>query len=604
MAASINILAYTDALIVLGTAGVVVPLVQRLGMSPVLGYLGAGALLGPLGLGTFTSAVPLLQWVTVSDAKNIAGIADLGVVFLLFIIGLELSLERLKTMRRMIFGLGGAQIMLCTALIAAVLAAFAVKPSIAFLLGACLALSSTAIVIELLSKQGRMTTSTGRVSFSILLAQDLAVIPLLIFVSILGSDQAGPLWQIIATALVQAVAAIGAIVLIGQRVLRPLFRSVAQAGSSELFVAAILFVIVATGVAAAAAGLSMALGAFVAGLLLAETEYRHAVAATIEPFKGLLLGIFFFTVGMSLDIRELARAPLLLPASVVALVLVKAGIIATLCRLYRVSWASAVETGLLLAPGGEFAFVAVGLAAALGVVTSSVAAFTFAVASLSMVLIPVLAVVALRVRPLLEVAKPQDPALAVMPVLQAKHAIVIGFGRVGRVVAAMLDEHHVAYTAVDDNPRSVIDARDSGKSVYFGDATNPEFLKLCGVAQASGIIITIHSRELIDAIVQEVRLLRPDIAIIARARDAAHAHHLYAIGVTDAVPETIEASLQLSEAALVGLGIPTGLVIASIHQKRDDFRHELQDAARRAGQVETRSIRTKSPRRSSAKSEL
>ncbi len=595
MAASINIPVYSDALVVLGTAGVVVPLVHRLGISPVLGYLGAGALLGPLGLGSFISQVPLLYWFTIVDAKNVAGIADLGVVFLLFLIGLKLSYERLMAMRRLVFGLGGMQVVITTTILAAIIAATGQNTLIAIMLGACLALSSTAIVLEVLSKQGRLATSAGRASFAVLLAQDLAVIPILMFVSILGADKGSSLLAIVGMTLFHAFAAVALIVLFGRALLRPLFRDVARTQSSELFIAAILFVIVGTGVVAAAADLSMALGAFVAGLLLAETEYRKAIEATIEPFKGLLLGIFFFTVGMSIDVRVLAREPLLLLASVMGLIGLKAIVLAGLARLFKLSVPASIETGLLLGPGGEFAFVGIGLAVTLGVVAQPVAGFTLAVTSLTMALIPVLALVANRCSALLKVQNKLDPALTELPVPQTRHAIVVGHGRVGKVVCTLLKQHRVAYTAADHDANSVSEDRAQGHTVYYGDATNPAFLKVCGLMDASGVVITIHTRSLINDIVQEVRKARPDILVVARARDAEHARHLYAIGVTDAVPETIEASLQLSEAALVGLGIPTGPVIASIHEQRDAFRQLLQAAAKEVGATGKHSLRAKRP---------
>ena len=594
MASSINIPVYSDALVVLGTAGIVVPLVHRLGISPVLGYLGAGALLGPLGLGSFIGQVPLLYWFTVVDAKNVMGIADLGVVFLLFLIGLELSYERLKAMRRLVIGLGGLQVVITTTLLAAIIAAAGQKTPIAIMLGACLALSSTAIVLEVLSSQGRLATSAGRASFSVLLAQDLAVIPILMFVSILGADKGSSVLASVGMALVQAITAVVLIALVGRALLRPLFRQVARTQSSDLFIAAILFVIVGTGVVADAADLSMALGAFVAGLLLAETEFRKAIEATIEPFKGLLLGIFFFTVGMSIDVRVLAREPLWLVASVIGLIGLKAIVLAGLARWFKLSVPASIETGLLLGPGGEFAFVGIGLAATLGVVAPSVASFTLAVTSLTMALIPVLALVANRCSALLKEPIKLDTALAELPVPQKRHAIVVGHGRVGKVVCTMLKRHGVAYTAADHDSNSVSEDRAQGHTVYYGDATNPAFLKACGLMDASGVIITIHTRSLINDIVQEVRNARPDILVVARARDAEHARHLYAIGVTDAVPETIEASLQLSEAALVGLGIPTGPVIASIHEQRDEFRQLLQQAAKEVGATGKHSLRAKS----------
>ncbi|MFM9938494.1 MAG: cation:proton antiporter [Hyphomicrobiaceae bacterium] len=591
VAASINLAAYSDALVVLGTAGIVVPVVHRWGISPVLGYLCAGAVLGPLGLGSFIQHVPLLYWFTVVEAKNVAGIADLGVVFLLFLIGLELPYERLLTMRRLVFGLGGLQVALSTAALTVIAVLAGAKGPAAVVIGACLALSSTAIVLELLSNQRRLTTSAGRTSFAVLLAQDLAVIPLLMFVAILGADKGGSVLVTVGMALTQAVAALAVIVVVGRVMLRPLFRLVASTRSSELFIAAILFVIVGTGVVAAVANLSMALGAFVAGLLLAETEYRKAIEATIEPFKGLLLGIFFFTVGMSIDIRELAREPVWLVLSVIGLIGLKGALVIGLCRLYKLNWPAAIEVGLLLGPGGEFAFVGIGLAAGLGILSQPVASFTLAVTSLSMLVIPLLSMAALQIGRRLEPPKTSDAMLRLVPQPQTKHAIVVGHGRVGKVVCGLLQRHGVAFTAVDHDAHAVSHARRDGHAVYYGDATNPAFLLACGLKEAAGVIITIHTQALIDDIVREVRALRPDLLVVARARDAAHARHLYAIGVSDAVPETIEASLQLSEAALVGLGIPTGPVIASIHEQRDVFRHELQEAAQRAGLAGTHSIR-------------
>ena len=594
-APTINLDSYTDALVVLGTAGVVVPLVRRFGLNPVLGYLGAGAILGPLALGSFKDDVPFLRWVTVTDAKNVAGIADLGVVFLLFLIGLELSYERLVTMRRLVFGLGTLQVVLSTVVIGAVVALAGSPAAAAVIVGSCLSLSSTAIVIEVLSNQRRMSTSTGRTSFSILLAQDMAVVPILMLVSILGNGAQGSLIGGIALAVAQAVMALAFIVIVGRLLLRPMFRLVAATDTSELFVAAILFVIVGTGVAAGMAGLSMALGAFVAGLLLAETEYRKAIETTIEPFKGLLLGVFFFTVGMNIDFRELAREPIWLFASVCALIGVKAFIVIGLARLFRVPMPAAVETGLLMGPGGEFAFVVIGVATAWDLVSRTTASFTLAVTSVTMVLIPLLAIVARRLTAVTEEKRPLDALLLVAPPTDAVgRVIVVGHGRVGQVVCDLLETHGVPFISTDRDPGTVAQHRRRNREVYYGDAASEAFLKSCGLMDAAAVVVTIHDRTGIDQIVHVVRSLRPDILIVSRALDATHARHLYSIGVTDAVPETIEASLQLSEAALVGIGLPVGPVIASIHEKRDEFRHQLQDAARTAGQAQTHSIRAKS----------
>ncbi len=592
-----NIAAYSDALVVLGTAGVVVPAVRRWGINPVLGYLGAGALLGPLGLGSFIGSLPLLYWVTVVDAKNVAGIAELGVVFLLFLIGLELSWERLLTMRRLVFGLGLAQVAATTTLLASIGALVGLTPVVAIILGASLALSSTAIVLDLLAGQGRLTTVAGRTSFSVLLAQDLAVIPVLMFVSVAGAQAEGSALVKLASALAQATIAVAVIVIAGRVLLRPLFRSVAGAQSSELFIAAILFVIVGSGVIAGVAGLSMAIGAFVAGLLLAETEYRKAIEATVDPFKGLLLGVFFFTIGMKIDARELLGQPLALALAVAGLVVLKAALIFGLARLFKVGTLAALETALLLGPGGEFAFVALDQAVGLGIIPPKLASFWLAVTALTMVLIPLLASAARRVSAWLApaTAAAMATALMVQPAATRRHAIVVGHGRVGRVVCSLLKAHGVPYIATDSNANAVTRDRRAGHDVYFGDASDAAFLARCGLGEAAGLIITINDQDAMDAIVAHVRRSRPDILIVARAKDASHARHLYAVGASDAVPETIEASLQLSEAALVGLGVPTGSVIATIHEKRDEFRRELQQAANEAGQASSRGVKTKRP---------
>ena len=596
MTASIDFPVYADALVVLGTAGVVVPAVHRTGISPVIGYLVMGALLGPFGLGGLATSLPVLQWVTITDAHHVEGIADLGVVFLLFLIGLEMSFQRLRAMRRLVLGLGSVQVLASCALIAGGLHAVGLEVRAALVLGSFLALSSTAIVLEVLARRGRMATVTGRASFAVLMAQDVAAIPILMFVSLIGSG-GGSVLANLAQALAQAALMLAVIVLAGRVALRPLFRLVAGTQSRELFIATLLFVIVGTGVAAAASGLSMALGAFVAGLLLAGTEFRKAIQATIEPFQGLLLGIFFFTVGMNIDVRTLMAAPLPVLAGVMALVIGKGAITTLAGRAFRLPWGASLETGLLLGPAGEFSMVGIGLAGGLGILSPQNAGLATAMAAISMALIPLLGNLGRKLARRVDTKPALDPVLLTLPDAQSGHAIVVGHGRVGRVICAMLRRHNRAYLAIDSDAEAVAADRRRGEPVYYGSASDPGFLRACGVMEAAGVIVTIHTRAQIDEIVATLRALRPDLLIVARARDAEHASHLYGIGVSDAVPETIEASLQLSEAALVGLGIPTGFVIASIHEKRDEFRQELQQAARAAGIVETRALRPRSTKR-------
>jgi K+:H+ antiporter len=596
VASTINIDAYSDALVVLGTAGIVVPIVRRWGLNPILGYLGAGAILGPLGLGSLIKSFPFLYWVTITDAESVAGIAELGVVFLLFLIGLGLSFNRLMTMRRLVFGLGGLQVLLTASLLAAIAAGLGQKTETAIIVGASLSLSSTAIVLELLSDQRRLTTAAGRASFSVLLAQDLAVIPILLFISVLTMGNGGSVFGSLTGALLRAAIAITLIVLFGRLLLRPLFRLVAH--STELFVVAGLFVIVAAGLIAHQANLSMALGAFIAGLVLAETEYGKAIETVVEPFKGLLLGVFFFTIGMNIDFREFLREPIWLLATVVGLILVKFVILLVLGRLFQLSWPTAIEAGLLLGPGGEFAFVTIGMAATAGLLEPLVSSFTLAVTSVTMVLTPLLSTAARKLISGLAPQRAVDPELTIQPPSGEKNAIVVGYGRVGKVVCSLLKEHSIPYIAVDHDAFGVARDRREGHSVYFGDASDLRFLEKCGLQKAAGLIITIRFKRDIDKVVEGARSIRPDLLIVSRARDADHARHLYAIGATDAVPETIEASLQLSEAALVGLGTAAGPAIASVHEKRDEFRRALQQAARAAGREDSHAVRRKLPRQS------
>ena len=572
---------YREAMIVLATAAVLVPLGQRFKLSPILGFLIAGAVLGPHGLGALSGYLPALHWITISQEKDLGAIAELGVVFLLFLIGLELSFKRLITMRRLVFGLGTLQVAASATVIGLLAALLGQGAAASVIIGLSLALSSTAIVIEVLSRNQRLNTMTGRTSFAILLLQDLAVVPLLFLVTILGPDSQGSLLGGLVQAFAQAVFVIAAIALVGTVILRPLFRLVASADSTELFVAAALLVAVGSGLASAAAGLSMALGAFVAGLLLAETEYHRAIEATIDPFKGLLLGVFFFSVGMSLDVSRLVANPLPVVAGIIVLLAINGSVLIGLLRFFGIPWKSTIETAFLLAAGGEFAFIVVGLAMTKHIVAEETGAVVLAVTSFTMALIPVLDYLGRRLAKEVSAQQEPNPALTVPLPHERVDAIVVGCGRVGRLVSELLDEHEVKHIIVESDPGVVNPSPGVGLAVFFGGAGKKKKKKRCGIATAKGVVITANRPSVADAIVASVRELRGDIIIVARAGDETHARRLYKLGVTDAVPETVEASLQLSEAALVGLGVPAGPVIASIHEKRDEFREVLQGAAGR-----------------------
>jgi CPA2 family monovalent cation:H+ antiporter-2 len=565
---------YKDLVLFLATAGIIVPLFRRWRISPILGFLLAGVLLGPYGLGSMSRSVEWLKHFTVDNPEEIAQLAEFGVVFLLFTIGLELSWERLRLMRRYVFGLGAAQVCVTIAVIAGVGMALGLPALPAAAVGAALALSSTAIIMPSLVELKRQHTVAGRATFSVLLFQDLAVAPILVTLAILGGREADALSPKLL--LTFAPAAMGLVLLLaaGRWLLRPMLRSVAKAKSEELFMAACLLVVIGAGLVSALTGLSMAIGAFVAGLLLAETEFRHQVEVTIEPFKGLLLGLFFLSVGISLNLSLLADAPLFILSMAGGVIVLTGGVVYGLARLFGLPHLPALESGLLLAGGGEFAFVILSAAMSGGIVDRALGESVVVAATLSMMCIPLLALVGSRLSGR-KVEPDEAPVEQAPPDAEAAGVVVVGYGRVGRLVGEMLDRHEIPWVGAERDARLVDQGRRDGKAIYFGDASRPEFLRRCGLTEARAIVVTMDDTEGAEAVVALARSLDPKLTIVARARDARHAQRLYELGATDAVPETVEASLQLSETVLVEIGIPMGLVIASIHERRDEFRQAL-----------------------------
>jgi monovalent cation:H+ antiporter-2, CPA2 family len=583
---------YKQALIVLAAAGVVIPIFHRLRVSPVLGFMLVGIVVGPFGLASLIPHLPWLSAITISTPASIEPIAQLGVVLLLFMIGLELSFERLWVMRRLVFGLGSLQVVLSAAVLAGIAILLGQNRISAGVIGLALAMSSTAVVIQVLSEEKRLNTTTGRTSFAILLFQDLAVVPLLLVLGTFAPTTHVSSAAAFGLAVGQALLTVAAIVALGRLALRPLFRSVARTRSAELFVAACLLVVIGVGLATAAAGLSMALGALIGGLLLAGTEYRRQVEVTIEPFKGLAVGVFLISVGMSLDFRALGTQPLLVLVAVVCVVLLKLLVVTGLARAFGLNWAQSLRTGLLLGAGGEFAFVIVSVASGEHLLAPDVAQVLVFVTALTMATIPLLSRLGGALAPRLAPEMPVDPNILVPQVSDALPRVIIaGFGRVGQTVAALLEAHKVRYVAVDPDADRVARQRKQGAPVYFGDVTQLDLLQRLHLETARALVITLDDPTSADALVAAARGEREDLLIIARARDAAHAAHLYRIGASDAVPETIEASLQLSEAVLVDVGVPMGPVIASIHEKRA----ALQDAIK--GMAPEAEVRTLGRRR-------
>lgn len=573
---AIDLSLYKETLLFLVTAGVVAPLFFRLRVSPVLGYLLAGVALGPYGLGSLGRRAPWLSAFAI-NVEAIDRIAAFGVVALMFAMGLELSFERLRRMRRLVFGLGLAQVIVTTLILSAFAWRLGLAPPAALTVGAALSMSSTAIVIPMLVESKRFHSGAGRASFSVLLFQDLAVAPLLVMTGAFAAGSGRGLGSELLGALVPAGLGLVALVGFGRLALRPFFRFVAETKSPEFFMAACLLVVLGNGLAAAASRLSMALGAFVAGLLLAETEYRRAIEVTIEPFRGLLLGLYFVSVGAGINPAFIIERPALILGLAVGLVALKGLILLALARGFRLPPRVSAETALLLGPGGEFGFVMIGAALAGGLIDRTLATTLISAVALSMLALPGLAKLGARIGSAPRATADEAPR-ETPPESEEPRVIIVGYGRVGGLIGDMLDRHKIPFIALDSDARLAARAKTDGKPVYYGDAARPEYLRHCGLETARAVVVTMDSPAANEAVVETTRRLRPDVTLVARARDAGHARALYQLGATDAVPETIEASLQLSEAVLVDIGVPMGLVIASIHEKRDEYRKILAAA--------------------------
>ncbi|MDA0786975.1 MAG: cation:proton antiporter, partial [Proteobacteria bacterium] len=550
-----------EVVVFLVIAAILVPLFQRVRISPVLGFLLAGVIIGPFGLGAFADRFEILGYVTITDVDSVRVLAEFGVVFLLFLIGLELSLERLWSMRRLVLGLGSTQVLVTGLAIGAVALAWGNSINAAILIGASFALSSTAVVVEELIRRKEFSTRVGRASFSVLLFQDLAVVPILILVSAFTGTAGGSFLETLAVGFGIAIAAAAAIFVLGRIVLRPLFRLAASARAPEFFVAIMLLTVIGASAATAAAGLSLALGAFLAGLLLAETEFRHQIEVDVQPFKGLLMGLFFLTVGMSIDLHAFADLGLMIVLSVVGLIALKAGLLTILGRLFGLPLCSAAHVGLLLGQAGEFGLLVVGLAMVGGLIPAESGQFFLIVAGLAMMVTPALAVAGARLTHWLErgTAQSLEPSAGEIAEL-GRHVIIAGYGRVGAAIAALLREEKINYVALDLDSALVGDLRARDEPVFFGDGRRAEVLARVGAERASAIVLTLDVERDAERAVRDIRKRWPDVPVYARARDLEHATALDAAGATRTIPELAESSLQMGAFVLSGLGLPQDAV--------------------------------------------
>ena len=573
MEADFSTSGFSDALVILGAAGIVIPAFARFRISPIIGFILIGILVGPAGLGALAGGHPWLHYLTISNAHRVEPFAELGIIMLLFSIGLELSLRRLWSMRKIVFGVGAAELIGSAVIIGAGLHFIGQGLPGAVGLGLALALSSTAIVLPLVGTQ----SAVGRAAFGMLLFEDVALVPIVFALGAMAPTATAGVGPLVGTLLLGGAVALG--LLFGGRLLLPwLFAQAARTKNPEVFLAACLLVVIVSSLVTSAIGFSAVLGALIAGIVIAETEYRGEVEVITAPLRGLGLGIFLITVGMRVDLKLVLANWQTILVALVAVLLVKAVVTAGLLRIGGSRTAVAAETGVLMASPSETTLIVLGSATAAQLIRPETAAFWQIVTALGLTITPLLArlgrVAGRRIDP------KWDAALA--DALQqggAGKVVIVGFGRVGRIVADMLAMHNRDYIAIDADADAVADEREQGYPVLFGDVSRGRLLERLKVGRPSAVILTMDDPVLVTRLTRRLRATFPKLPIIARARDTAQAAALYRAGASQAVPEAVEASLQIAEAALVDLGVAMGPVIASIHEKRDELRVKIKSEA-------------------------
>ena len=558
----------SDTLTILGAAGIVIPAFARLKVSPIIGFIIVGIIAGPFALGALAPSHPWLHAVSISDPAAIEPFAELGIILLLFSAGLHISFRRLRAMGRTVFGLGSAELLGCAVLIAAGLLISGSRVDAAIALGVGLALSSTALVLPITG----IESPVGRSAFAMLVFEDLALVPLLFLIELIGGH--ADTNDLVKTGLL-GIAVIAAMLAVGRYALVPLFEQAARTKNPELFLAISLLTVILASMATAAVGLSPILGALIAGVLIAETDYHAEVEAITAPLAGLALGIFLITVGMRIDLGALAQDWPMFLAATAAVIGLKAAITGGLLRLSGASPGVAVETGISMASPSETTLIVLSAAAGAGLISAGDAGFWRTVTAIGLTVTPLLAAVGRRIG---NKVRESPDEISVDGTADGR-TIIYGFGRVGQMVADMLTAHGKPYLAVDSDVDSVRRARKIGYPVLFGDVTRAELGRQLRLGDAVALVLTMDDPVLVGRVARRVRKSLPDLPIVARARDTHQAAQLYKAGVTDAVPDTLEASLQLSEAVLVDVGLAMGPVIASIHEKRAELRARIMAEA-------------------------
>lgn len=549
----------------LGAAVVTVPIFRRLGLGSVLGYLAAGLAIGPFGLGWF------------SDPQSILHVAELGVVMFLFVIGLEMRPSHLWSLRRQIFGLGTLQILLCTLALTGVGLAFGYPLAVSFIGGMGFVLTSTAVVMQLMSERGDVALPQGQKVVSILLFEDLLIVPLLVLVALMSPQvvqpEEGSRWGAIGI----GVASLAGLIAAGIWLLNPLFRVLAAAKAREVMTAAALLVVLGAALLMQLGGLSMAMGAFLAGVLLSESTFRHQIEADIEPFRGILLGLFFLGVGMALDLGVVGSNWPLIVSAVLAMMLVKALCIYAVARLTRSTHPEALDRAVLMAQGGEFAFVLFAAAAAAGIIDATVNANLTAIVVLSMALTPLFALLLRRFSP---AVKESMEGIEEANGLSGS-VLIIGFGRFGQVMSQSLLARDVDVTIIDTDIEMIRSAEEFGFKIYYGDGTRLDVLRACGAHSAQAIAVCVDNKDAANRIVELVKHEFPQAQVLVRSFDREHSLALIDAGVDYQIRETFESAVEFGKAALrsVGVSQEEADAIAEEIRRRDAERFELEMAS-------------------------
>lgn len=570
MAGELDSQAFRDALVILGATGLVIPAFHRIRVSPVIGFILVGLLLGPSGLGRFDETIPWLRFVSISDRNVVEPFAEFGIILLLFSIGLELSARRLWDLRGLVFLIGPAELLISGLLIGAVLYVAGTNLSAAMVLGAALSLSSTALVLPMTGT----SSAIGKPAFSMLLFEDLAIVPIIFALGVLGPMQSDSAAADLGRLIFFGASVVTAIVVVGKFMLPRVLRQAARTKSPELFLAVSLVVVMAASLATSVVGLSPIIGALVAGLVIAETEYRAQVEVTVEPFKNLALGIFLMTVGMSLDLEMILENWQWLILAVAGVLALKSVVTGLLLRLSGAPRGISANVGILMASPSETTLIVLAAAVQARVVDPSTAAFWQSVTAIGLTATPLLARVGRDTARRVENIAQTTEHVAEKPGIH--RTIIAGYGRVGQMVAEMLLRHDQPFLIVDADIDMVRLGRERGFDIIYGDFARHELLNYLGLDTARSIVLTMDDPVQLVATTRAIRAAYPDLCIVSRARDAQHAADLYKAGATDAVPETLESSLQLAEAVLVDIGRPMGPVIASIHDMRENERAKIK----------------------------